>query len=180
MFTLEEWISRAWNDLKTSAPKLAIRNEADLKCHLFSRLLTSRTEVVTAHEVHSEIRFPVDQNRNGIIVDIAIAANNRVMAVIELKYSRLPVFEKDLVNLCKLRDEAKVRELSSGVQWVSTPYSRDALKLSDHTLWYFGCACADSARSVDRNDMLERMKNKYGLNCNDIDTLPPIVFSAPE
>ncbi len=180
MSTLDEWINLAWNGLKADAPNLAIRNEADLKCHLFSRLLALKTEVASKHEVHSEIRFQLNQSRRGIIVDIAIADDTTVMAVIELKYSHLPKFEKDLVNLCMLRDGAKNHEIASEVRWVSTPYSRKALKLSESTLFCFGAACENDAGSSDREYMFRKMKEKHDLDCSDIITLPAIIFNKVE
>ena len=180
MLTLDEWISCAWNDLRTDACTLVIRNEADLKCHLFSRLLATKAKIAPDVEIHSEVNFPMDERNSRIRVDLVIAVDGDVEAAIELKYWPYPKFEKDLSNLCRLRDTALIRDCISSSGWQSTAYSQEPLKLSKSTPLYYGCGCLDDAEGATAKDMRKKMMDKEGLDCTVIKILPTIDFSRVE
>lgn len=174
MLTLDEWINLAWNGLKADAPNLAIRNEADLKCHLFSRLLAVKKDISQNYMIHSEVSFPHDAERDRIIVDLVIAIDGMIVAAIELKCTRDPVFEGDLENLCKLRDAAKVRECISRS---SAPGSQKPLKFTESVLLYYCSFCATGAISSYPEHMHEKMKKK-GFISTDIRTPDAIVIDS--
>jgi hypothetical protein len=167
---LEAWIERVWDDLKADAPMLAIRNEADLKCHLFSRLHASK--IASNIEIHSEVNFPLDSRNSRVRVDLVVAIDSHVEAAIELKYRDYPRFEKDYRNLRRLSDAVAVNDCISNARFSSSKGHSEPLKLSSSSRFYYGSACAKDASSASDGGIAERIGEQPKIK-----NLPAIVFS---